>query len=345
MTLSLNTTPVLRLLIVAEVKSNSVQVLTESQLQILYWVSRYIGMVNPGKQALLSRVEVSFDSSTQNLISFEPVKILEKMDERFNLLQVTGEGPGASKFEIHAFKRIPPSDFDFAKIKALVGESQIFKGQNILITGVGPKNLGGALAYGLGLNGAHLLLNAHHDSPDLKILKNQLIRACASFEFFYGDASLKKTYFPNVTDHPIHQLVLNAFPPIISESIVDQSADQQASNILITLNMVQVPLAFKKELSSCSRIIHFSSIYTLNPKRNFLNYGRAKIEVDHYLKKDSLINPEREYLSLKIAPLGNRESIASPRNVMNIEEATKQIINVMKRPAQTGYHENTIEFK
>lgn len=321
----------------------SINLLKSPQLQVLLWISRYVGMVNPGRQALLSQIEIEFDKDASGCPDdFNPNTLAAKVDARFHKVDLVGDGPGVLKFTISAFERRPPSKFDFEKLRGELGSSRDLQNEDILITGAG-RGLGAALARGLALHGAKLILNIHRMDEESQMLLDDLQKIGATYEILIGDGTKTETWAKNLQKGKISQVILNAFPQIISSSFLEQDHSQVAAYAQIAHELVEIPMrSMSSRIKDDARILHLSSIYCQKPQPHFLHYSQAKSSVDEFLKRDSHAYPEREYISLKLPPLNNRERIGMQEEGLEVEVVVKHIVAMAKRSRHAGYKDEAL---
>ena len=264
-----------------------------AQLSTLLWASYHVGMELPGKQALFSEFQVSFEADNTNATSISLDLAAAQFDDRFNRYVQTGKGKGISQFRIVAFQRPEPVDFTIQEMPRFSEGTLPLDGKRVFISGA-TRGFGAALARMCALAGARLALNYRGNAEKIASLVEELRKTGTEVHTFKADMA---------DDEAVHQLSLaikntfdgldfvfaNAAPGIQNLQFLEQSnAEFQTfvgKNLAISLATTRFLLPLMDEGGTFTQI---SSVYLTKPVAGFGHYLAAKAAQETLMESLSL---------------------------------------------------------
>lgn len=258
------------------------------QQAVLLWASRFVGMENPGRQALFSALEIDFARSRDALTvgappPFCPTELAVEENDRFRLVTVRGRGPGVTRFHLEAFRRPLPVEISRADVEAVIGRSQRWAGTVALVAGAG-RGFGRALSIALELHGATVAAVSRSDAD----LASEV-----------DCAHLLEVH--RARHRRIDLLVLNASPPIEPRAFADQSAAWLDAFLTASVRACAVLLRGALPLvPQGGRVLLISSGWVGAPVRQFSHYVAAKAALEGLLHGVSAECADRDYIVARL---------------------------------------------
>jgi len=262
-----------------------------AQWQSLGWASYFCGMVMPGRQSLIWKVDLSF--SGQSPESTAPVTYeaaVRSYDQRFNLLSISASlrlgGTSFAQAAIDAFVRPPSIPYALEPIAEKVGRSNRFDGQVALVTGAS-RGLGAGIATALALHGFTVVINYRVGLEEAQAVHAALARAGARVALAQGDVTSPDDCCRLgewVRQHfgRLDVLVNSASPPILPLAVGELDANGLQDFVGRTLSAWVLPtrelLPFLEERGGS--VVTISSSYVQAPRRGFAHYVAAKHAVE-----------------------------------------------------------------
>lgn len=259
------------------------------QLNTIIWTSYYVGMQVPGKQALYSYLNIQFD---ENIPLNTEVKINElSVNQHPVFKQITTKGKitGLKSFEIQAFERPEPLQYNMNDLKESMTINDDEKMNNIFITG-SSRGLGSILARAYALKGANLYLNYRSEGEALENLKEDLTSNQTEFitmkaDILNSDDWDKMINQIQIKGEKIHKLILNASPHIYKKYFMEQETQEMLEFINNSLTCVIFPLKrLMPFLSKNAEVILISSIYVNESEKELSHYISAKLAQEGIMK-------------------------------------------------------------
>ncbi|MDO9181951.1 MAG: SDR family NAD(P)-dependent oxidoreductase, partial [Bacteriovorax sp.] len=158
------------------------------QWNSLLWSTYYVGMENPGKQALFLSFDVTFEKEIeQNEVVFiENITI--KPVPRFNKIIILAKSKGVSAIQLETFHRPLIIDWSITQVRSIIGRNNIFSSETVLITGAS-RGFGAVLAKAFALCGAHVLLNFNHSKDEAEFIAAEIKSQGLLCTILQGDAT------------------------------------------------------------------------------------------------------------------------------------------------------------
>jgi short-subunit dehydrogenase len=323
---------------------------------LLMWSSYFIGMIMPGQQALYSQFELSINKNlTTQIDQIEYNVNVEKVDTRFNLIQMTFELLNNIKIadgEFSAFVRPILNQNIFTRNVIFNQYKKILSGKTALITGAS-RGLGAILVNVLAGMSCRVIVNYQYSQAEAVHLQEEINkRGNGEIELWQGDISnpsLVKTKYEEIMkqNRNIDILVCNAFqsPHILPFELTTIS--RMSKYIINNIEMTSVPLAiFTPMLNNVNgHIIIISSEYVVSPVKEFPQYISAKSAIEGLVFSIAMgyrkinwfiVRPPKMLTDMSNSPVGNC-GLADPALVAKdiceqifITKKTTDGINIIK---------------
>jgi NAD(P)-dependent dehydrogenase (short-subunit alcohol dehydrogenase family) len=252
------------------------------QLCAVFWSSYFVGMKNPGTQALYSGFEFDFDKTSPS-----PYTTLHSLsaseDDRFRLTTIQGKGDGIREFSLQAFRRPEPIHYLDHKIQT-AGESAL-AGKSVFISGAG-RGFGAVLARTFGHANADVFLNyqfSENEAARAAQSLNQIGIRCWPIQ---GDVSnledcQRMSAFIQSKTGGLDILVNNAAlkaKPFPGEFSFD--------NVEKNLAMAATPTkSFASIMKPHALVVFISSLYVKRPEAGFEDYVESKRKIEEFARE------------------------------------------------------------
>ena len=225
---------------------------TSQQITAMMWASFLVGMELPGQRAVFWRLILSFlpELDTHNgPFNFEAV--VEKLDERYDLLHTTGtlssgHMPGATA-QMWAFVRQDSPQPSLGRIITILPPSQRLSGKVALVIG-GSRGLGAAMTQALASQGCSVILNYHRSTQEAERVRASLGAGADRIMLLQGDAAdtewcatARQTILTRY--RRLDLLICNASPPIRPLPFAPERLAQFEEFLARSLALVTGPMA------------------------------------------------------------------------------------------------------
>lgn len=269
----------------------------ENIVFFLAWTSYFVGMEEPGKQALYSQLQFvtkNKETNTGNVIEVEKVV----SHDVFGNVQISGTGNFLQKFTIDAFSR-PMNIFQQnSKDDSISMRTRILEGKRAFITG-GTRGLGRALVEEFLRNGANVTFTYRNEyegyDTDIHYLENlgygKVNRVCID---------LLNVEIKNENFNEYDFFVINAIPAIrqIDMSEYDCNSFTQELYLFNKIFINSVFLA-KKILKKNGLIINMSTSYLDESVEGYSHYVTSKAFGEEVLRCNKIDGGE-DYINIRI---------------------------------------------
>jgi NAD(P)-dependent dehydrogenase (short-subunit alcohol dehydrogenase family) len=248
----------------------------------LLWSSYFVGMEAPGKQALFADLDFVFaQTETQTQEQFEIRELKLDYQPQYNRLTISGKGTGIQRFQINALCRPEPVEHHMESVRAIIEPSSKFAGKTIFISGAA-RGFGAVLARAFAVSGAKLALNHRSDTKHVRALENESKQAGTEVSLIKGDVTLgtdceqmREEVFARFPKLDV--LVCNAFPHIEGSAFLSQEPDGFLNFLQTSMAATsQLLYAFMPRLEPGATVVYISTIFTVNPEKQFSHYVAAK---------------------------------------------------------------------
>ena len=292
---------------------------------LLMWSSYYIGMVMPGQQALYSEIALEIDQYTTSNIPIKYVAQNEKLDTRFNVLNIQFECNDIAGLKIAhgtliSFIR-PQINYNISnQLNILTNYKGQLQGKMALITGAS-RGLGAIMAQILASMSCHVIINFQNSLEDALNLQEIIKNKGGTVELWQGDISdfewINSKKEELITrGNCLDILICNACqtPKILPFELnaISRINEYIHNNIDIT----SIPLSlFTPMLNKKNGYgIIISSEYVINSKKEFPHYIAVKAAIEalvssiaiKYTKTNwFIVRPPKLLTDMSNSPLGN----------------------------------------
>ena len=270
---------------------------------VLGWLSYLVGMEAPGRSALLSDFEVTFQDARHDGPFTAEARVAE-VQERFRLLRVSGtaEALGVrARASVRAFHRAKVPATDLATLDSLLPHGRPLAGRTALVVGAS-RGLGAALTQALALQGAEVYAGFHRSAADAADVVEQLGAAGARVHPVPGDAADPQwsvEVLERIRDERggLDLLVLNACPTPSELPLAPATSRRSAEYVAHALALVREPLAaLAGELSARGgQVMAVSSAWAVDPQRGWSAYVTAKSAVEGLLRTCAVEHPDASW--------------------------------------------------
>ncbi|MDT4986393.1 MAG: hypothetical protein QOI74_487, partial [Micromonosporaceae bacterium] len=281
---------------------------------VLGWASYLAGMELPGRDSLISTLEIDYVASADAAPDDRddpPAKTVNvgagaggpgvgagdagvatvlDVDARFGLLRLRGELSGGGAVRLSVLVRSTPPVADPGAVRALLPAGEPLAGRIALVTG-GSRGLGASLVQGLAQQGATVYL-AYRSSPAAaEEVRAALGELAGRVHPVCGDVAdsgwCDRLNERIVAEHGrLDVLVLNAFPPVTALALEPATAERAAEYLTAGLRATRAPLAaFGPTVAgSGGRIVAVSSAWVTRPPAGWSHYVSAKLAAEGLIR-------------------------------------------------------------
>ena len=317
----------------------------------LCWASYLIGMELPGRQALFSSIEMTFEGDEDlSDTGFDYASRVTAADERMNMLTVESElsinGRRFATATMTALVRPIAMRYDMAQFAGMIGKSDALAGKVAFVSGSG-RGLGSLLAMGCALQGSDVVLHFNRNREQAENIKRQIEqdhgRRCLVLQ---GDIREQATW-DNAVDEirrvfgRLDIFVNNAWPPILPLAFDELSDD--VMNAHIFENIRASVLAYKALLpllqDNKGLALNISSRYVQDTPRDFAHYAAAKSAIEGLGRGLAASVPSVTFVSARLPKIQTDQTnvpvdvkpAASPFGVVG------RLLEAMKQTGRKGY--------
>jgi len=323
------------------------------QMNALLWSSYFVGMINPGVQALLTTLEFCFDADPDSATAIELRDLEYERDERFNMLQDTGAGTGISRFSITAMSRPLPVRYSMREVTAaLTGNGAIFAsakahfdGKRVFVSG-GSRGLGFVFARGLATLGAVVVAACRHQSDDADALRADLVALNPASRVLVADladVSAFRCAVDSATPGAAFDALVLCASPVIKPAVLAETDGSEVMDFVgRSLNLFLTPLkTLLPRIAPGSRIVVISSAYAARPEAKYGHYVAAKRAIEGLTEVVAKEYPAVEFLVFRPGRFLSDQTNApveqpSLRSAIDIFQAFLDRLREAKRPGESN---------
>lgn len=312
------------------------------QIEAMCWASYLVGMQIPGRQALFTNFEFTFDNKVETM-RFSLSALSAELHEQFNHIEITGAGAGIASFNIVSWIRPEPVRFDLSTLQAAIGISDKFTEKTILVTGAS-RGLGSVLARAFALHGADVVVNYRSNTAEALSIKQDIESLGRKATLAQGDVStsigveaILKTIEKNAIE--IDMLINSALPPPIAASLPEQSEEDVLAYVSIALGItVRTSYGLLQALKPGGTFLTISSIFVTHPEPKFSAYTTAKFAIEGWICAIAKETPSKNFVIVRpprmLTDMTNASQ--SSRNYVPASEVARQIICAMTPGSEPG---------
>lgn len=312
-----------------------VEQLPMHQIEAICWASYLVGMQIPGRQALFTNFEFTFDNKIE-ATQFNLSALSAELHEQFNHIEITGMGAGIVSFNIVSWVRPEPVRFDLSTLQAAIGISNKFAGKTILVTGAS-RGLGSVLARAFALHGADVVVNYRSNTAEALSIKQDIESLGRKATLAQGDVSTSigveavlGTIKRNAIE--IDVLINSALPPPIAASLPEQSEEDVLAYVSIALGItVRTSYGLLQVLKPGGTFLTISSIFVVHPEPKFSAYTAAKCAIEGWICAIAREIPSKNFVIVRpprmLTDMTNASQ--SSRGYASASEVAYQIISAM----------------
>ncbi|WGP09669.1 SDR family NAD(P)-dependent oxidoreductase [Streptomyces sp. SH5] len=288
---------------------------------VLAWISYLVGMEAPGRAALLSDFEVTFEDATGTGPFTAHAEVAE-VQERFRMLRLEGTATVLgvrARTQVRAFHRAEVAAGDVEALTALLPSGEPLAGRTALVVGAS-RGLGAAIAQALALQGAEVYAGFHRSGDDAAAMAGRLGAAGARIHPAPGDAgdpAWAAGAVRRIRDEHggLDLLVLNACPTPAELPLEPATSRRAADHVARAVALVREPLAAAaaEVAGRGGRVITVSSAWTAAPQPGWSAYVTAKCAVEGLVRAAAvehtgaswtIARPPRLRTAMTATPLG-----------------------------------------
>ena len=302
----------------------------EAAAGALAWTSYLVGMELPGERATFWKLDLRVGVPA---LEFEAE--VTRRDERVGLLELDAR-LGESAASIAAFVREDAPHADPARIAELLEDGPRLAGLVALVAG-GSRGLGAALAQGLALSGARVVIVYRESRAEAARLRD----AFETIEPVQGDAAdarwCRDELRPLLAERGgLDLLVCNASPPIRPLALHPDALERFGGFVAESVRLVAAPLAvFADELEArggTAVVVSSSALATLPPE--WPHYVTAKAAVEGLAGWVAATHPRVRVLVVRPPKLltDQMSSLLGRVGATRVEPVAAQIVRLLGTP-------------
>jgi len=324
----------------------SPKLLPMRQFAALLWASYFVGMEYPGKQALLSSLEMAFEGDSAPHASLLLNTIEGHLDERFNQVTIQARGEGIT-VRLEAMQRPEPVDYEIGQIIQYVKDIPDFSGSRVLITG-SSRGFGNVLAKAFLAKNATVLSIYSSFTKGAKQLEDDAKRTGGKVRSFQTDLSSMNPCAQIAEEISreyghLDILVNNAFPQIAPLPYLDQDEEEFLSFVTRSIRLCSQPTrALLPLLIRGGTVVNISSLWTLKPEANFTHYLAAKGAIESLTRGLAVEFPRNRFMLVR-APrmLTDQTNVAFQRETPAppVQVAEQVLVALARFPGDRNYLE------
>ncbi|MBY0413753.1 MAG: SDR family NAD(P)-dependent oxidoreductase [Bdellovibrionales bacterium] len=277
--------------------------LPTSQLIFLMWTSYYVGMINPGTQALYSQLTFSIEGN--EFIEASVTK--EDLHDVFKTLTLAVFAPGfSSDISIKALKRPENIEHPIGELKKKsFNFKNEFNGKTILVTG-GNRGLGAVFTKMCALSGAHVVALYRSNTENMKQVEKEIAEHSGKITSFQIDLGKNESveslnFFLKENNLMFDYVFNNAAPVIYPISFDNQKGASFTAEFLkffnIGLNTLNATL---DSMNPHGTFINISTSFVVEPVPEFSHYISAKSAFESLLNSISLEYTQQNFVTYRL---------------------------------------------
>lgn len=273
----------------------------KNQIAFLLWTSFYVGMINPGKQALFSQLSFSIVGSKLKEINVS----VEEMHPVFRGTTINASADGFSTdIIIKAINRPDNIEYLIDDLPIECFEFKYFYGKTVLIAGAS-RGFGSVLAKILAKNGANVVAIFRSNAEFMKNVQDEVEKnsgklACHQVDLADESASTRLMTLFKEHNYKFDYIFNNAAPAIYPTHFMDQRPEEFIKEFLkffnISLNTLRASIPSMTE-GGC--FVNISSEYVVNPVAEFSHYISAKSAFEGTLRSVAKELPHLNFVSYR----------------------------------------------
>lgn len=301
-----------------------------SQIIFLCWTSYYVGMINPGKQALYTQLSFTVAGSGFNKIEIKN----EEFHPIFQTTTINAEAIGFSKdIVIKALNRPMNIEYPISQIKNLFKDFSDLKDKTVLITGAN-RGFGAVLAKICALSGASIIAIYRTNSDQMKTVEDEVCSCGGTIKSFQVDLNLQlsvQAILDIFHENNFHvDFVINNAAPVIypvqfQEFVEDEFQKEFLKFFQIGLNTI---LFSTKVLDKGGTFVNISTSFLDSPVQEFSHYISAKSAIEGLINSVAIEYPNIKFFNYRLPKiLTDQTNIAFKKD--HPEDPVKKAIELL----------------
>lgn len=296
-----------------------------SQLSFLLWSSYYVGMINPGKQALFSQLNFTVSGN-----SLTGIKVLtEQMHPVFKTTTIEATAEGFSNnIVIKALNRPENIEYSIEDLIKLQTNFKELKGKTVLVTG-GNRGFGSIVAKLFALSGANVISLYRSNTDQMKHVEEEIKKHKCNITSFKIDLSetsgvLEFKKIAQEKNYKFDYVFNNAAPTISPILFADQTNDNFTKEFLKFFQIGVNTLSSSVSLMQTGGVfVNISSSYVVTPVPEFSHYVSAKLAFEGVVNSISKEFPSLIFITYRLPKI-----LTDQTNLAFLKENPKNPVDV-----------------
>lgn len=296
----------------------SINQISTAQVTFLMWTSYYVGMINPGTQALYTQLTMNIEGDDLNKIIIDN----EDFHEVFNTSTIKAHASGfSSDIVIKALKRPENITYPIKDIKPKLAELQFLNGKNILISGAN-RGFGSVMAKVCALSGAQVVAVYNSNLEQMINVENEIKSSGGKISslqvnLFHNESSEIIKKFLQQNNMTIDIVINNAAPTICQTKFEEFNPQSFINefNKFFSIGVNTISLAVK-ELRSRGCILNISTSFLDEDVQGFSHYIAAKSAIETLMVSLSKEYQEIQFFTYRLPKmLTDQTNVAFSKDV------------------------------